>query len=29
LPCSRTPCTLRASKGLWPCWTTFLNIPAG
>ncbi len=21
LPCSRTPCTLRASKGLRPCWT--------
>jgi len=22
LPCSRTKCTLRASKWLWPCWTT-------
>jgi len=20
LPCSRTPCTLRASKGMRPCW---------
>jgi hypothetical protein len=25
LPCSRTPCTLRASKGLRPCWTDFFE----
>jgi hypothetical protein len=24
---SRTESTLRASKGLWPCWMTFLTIP--
>jgi len=22
VPCSRTESTLRASKWLWPCWTT-------
>jgi hypothetical protein len=25
LPCSRTPCTLRASKWLRPCWTDFFE----
>ena len=25
LPCSRTKCTLRASKGLRPCWTDFFE----
>jgi hypothetical protein len=27
LSCSRTESTLRASKSLRPCWTTFLTIP--
>jgi len=25
LPCSRTPCTLRTSKWLRPCWTDFFK----
>jgi len=25
LPCSRTGSTLRAPKGLWPCWTDFFE----
>jgi hypothetical protein len=25
LPCSRTGCTLRASKGLRPCWADFFE----
>ena len=25
LPCSRTPCTLRAPKWLRPCWTDFFE----
>jgi len=25
LPCSRTPCTLRSSKWLRPCWTNFFE----
>jgi hypothetical protein len=25
LPCSRTPCTLGASKWLRPCWTNFFK----
>ncbi len=27
VPCSRSTSTLRAQKGLRPCWTTFLNSP--
>ena len=28
LSCSRTSCTLRALKGLWPCWTVLFEHPA-